>query len=77
MADSCVVERVHENGSDILVIHHPDGGFRRLIVLPSGSLIAADGADQAVVSQEQQHLAVTLGQDRYRIPQTMVAGNAQ
>lgn len=78
LADSCVVERVHENGSEILVIHHPDGGFRRLIVLPSGSLIAADGADQAVVSEEQQQLAVTLGQDRYRIPQALlVAGNAQ
>ncbi len=73
-AEDCVLERVHEGGADVLVIHHPDGGFRRLIVLPSGGLIAADGADQAQVSEEQGNLVVSLGQDRYRIPQALLAG---
>ena len=59
------------------MLHHPDGSFRRLVVLPSGGLIAADGADQAVVSEEQGMFAVTLGQDRYRIPQVPEAVNAQ
>lgn len=77
LTEDCILERVHENGADMLVLHHPDGGFRRLIVLPSGGLIAADGADQAQVSVEQGIFAVSLGQDRYRIPQTMVAESAQ
>lgn len=77
LAQDCVVERVHEAGADILVLHHPDGGFRRLIVLPSGGLIAADGAAQAQVEQQQGVFTVTLGQDRYRIPQALVAGHAQ
>ncbi|MXO72339.1 hypothetical protein [Alteraurantiacibacter buctensis] len=75
--DECVVEQVHEGGGDVFVIHHTDGGFRRLVVLPSGGLIAADGADQAVVSEEQGLLAVTLGQDRYRIPRALLAGEGQ
>lgn len=76
-AEDCLVEREHENGADVLVLHHPDGSFRRLAVLPSGGLIAADGADQAVVIEEQGMFAVTMGQDRYRIPQASVASNAQ
>lgn len=72
-AEDCVVERVHEAGSDILVLHHPDGGFRRLIVLPSGGLIAADGAATAEVIEQQGMFEVTLEQDRYRLPQALVA----
>lgn len=76
-AEGCLVERVHEAGSDILVLHHPDGGFRRLIVLPSGGLIAADGAATAEVTEQQGVFEVTLEQDRYRVPQALVARNAQ
>lgn len=76
-AENCVIERVHEAGSDILVLHHPDGGFRRLIVLPSGGLIAADGAAQAEVTEQQGVFEVTLEQDRYRVPQDLVARDAQ
>lgn len=74
-AQDCLLERVREGGADILVLHHPDGGFRRLIVLPSGGLIAADGADQAQVSEGQDGFSVALGQDRYHIPQALVAGD--
>lgn len=76
-AEDCVVERVHEGGADILVLHHPDGGFRRLIVLPSGGLIAADGAATADVGEQNGVFEVTIEQDRYRVPQSLVAGNAQ
>ena len=75
--DECVVERVHEAGADILVLHHPDGAFRRLIVLPSGGLIAADGAAQAQVIDGDGAFEVTIEQDRYRVAKALVAGNAQ
>ena len=41
----CSVERSEQNGDPVLIVHHPDGGFRRFTVLDDGeSLTAADGA---------------------------------
>ncbi|MCX7676287.1 MAG: hypothetical protein N2Z59_02805 [Alteraurantiacibacter sp.] len=37
LAPVCTVERVVENGRLMLVIHHEDGGFRRLSVQTDGS----------------------------------------
>jgi len=65
----CLVERERVEGTITLVIHHPDGGFRRLLVPQDGSpLVAADGADGAVIVPQGDALAVTLGSDRYLLP---------
>ncbi|AUX70050.1 hypothetical protein CHX26_11635 [Porphyrobacter sp. HT-58-2] len=56
------------------VLHHPDGGFRRLTLDPaSGELAARDGADPFVVERVADGLLqIALGADRYRIPQSML-----
>ncbi|GGA04902.1 hypothetical protein GCM10010923_13050 [Blastomonas marina] len=61
----CVVER---KGNDV-VLHHPDGGFRRFVLDPGGGgLVAADGADSSSQRIEGDWLLLTVGGDRYRIP---------
>jgi hypothetical protein len=74
LADLCILERVRAEGATSLVIHHPDGAFRRFIVLPGESgLIAADGADNATVIEQDGAFAVTVGQDRYVVPLAMIS----
>ncbi|WP_313534605.1 hypothetical protein [Sphingomonas sp.] len=58
----CTVER---EGS-ILILHHPDGGFRRLSV-QSNVLTAADGAELASVTRSADATEVTVGGMRYRL----------
>jgi hypothetical protein len=67
------VERVQGPEGTTLTIHHPDGGFRRLLVATDGrGVIAADGADQAVVSVvADNRIEVALAGDRYRLPATV------
>ena len=50
------------------MIHHPDGGFRRLALAEGGGLIAADGADEAMVAVTDGIAEVTLAGSRYRLP---------
>ena len=58
----CTVER---DGST-LILHHPDGGFRRLQV--QGNVIAAaDGAEVASVTHPAGATEVTIGGMRYRL----------
>lgn len=65
----CLVERVREGDSRILVVRHPDGGFRRLELLPDGGGVTAfDGADRVEQSFQGNMLAVAVGGDRYRFP---------
>lgn len=63
----CTLERVGE-GAEFL-IHHPDGGFRRLLETPEG-VVSADGADTVVVLQNisHAHLEIEVGGDRYKLP---------
>jgi hypothetical protein len=78
LAEDCVIEKVRAEGATNLIIHHPDGGFRRFIVLPGETgLIAADGADAATVVEQDGAFAVTVGQDRYVVPQALIAADAQ
>lgn len=66
LAPVCVLERAGEN----FVLHHPDGGFRRLSRDPAtGALAPRDGAD-ALVPEEgaADTVSFALGTDRYRIP---------
>ncbi|UYY78218.1 hypothetical protein [Sphingomonas sp. R1] len=58
----CTVER--DGGT--LILHHPDGGFRRLQV--QGNMItAADGAEVASVTHPAGATEVTIGGMRYRL----------
>ena len=76
-ARDCAVEQVREGGSLMLVVRHPDGGFRRFDVLTDGhGLATADGADQAQVAVHGAGIEVAVGPDRYRFPAT-IAGDAQ
>jgi len=69
----CTVER--EQGADglILTVRHPDGAFHRLLVTKDGrGVIAADGAEKAVVTVlSKDSIEVALGGDRYRLPATV------
>jgi hypothetical protein len=50
------------------VIHHPDGGFRRLALVEGGGLAAADGADEPTVTVTDGMAEVSLAGSRYRLP---------
>lgn len=65
----CTVERVRGTGAGVLVIRHPDGGFRRLLESGDGSFETADGAQRAVVTPGPGYAGVAVGQDRYRLPE--------
>jgi hypothetical protein len=64
----CTLERV--TGSDALVLHHPDGGFRRVSRDPAtNALTALDGAEPLVPQPRNgDAVAFTIGADRYRVP---------
>ena len=64
---TCAVESQIVPGGTILVIRHPDGGFRRFEI--EGDLVrTADGVDPAVVTVLPDATEVVVGSDRYRLP---------
>lgn len=66
-AEVCTLETVA--GTPQIIIHHPDGGFRRLNYDPAaGTLAPFDGAEPLVMEQGEGVLQVAIGPDRYRIP---------
>lgn len=68
-APDCAVERGVQDGDKVLIVRHPDGGFRRFVVLKDGrGLAAADGADVAQIAIADNLLEVSVGQDKYRFP---------
>jgi len=73
---SCTVERRQTGDGLMLVIHHPDGGFRRLLVTTDGrGVVTADGAEEAQVSVvDPGTIEVAVGDDRYRLPATVKGG---
>jgi hypothetical protein len=72
-ANDCAVEQSAGKDGTILTIHHPGGGFRRLMIATDGrGVVAADGAEAALVTPIKGDLIeVTLGGDRYRLPATV------
>lgn len=66
----CRVEPAKANGQSLLVVHHADGGFRRLRKVDDGrGVVAADGVEEARVRWlADGRLEVSLGGDRYRFP---------
>lgn len=69
----CTLDRERTAAGLVLTVRHPDGGFRRLLVTGDGrGVIAADGAEQAVVTPlGDRGIEVALGGDRYRLPATV------
>ncbi len=69
----CTLEQVA--GAQGIVIHHPDGGFRRLSRdLATGALAPLDGAEPLVPQPgEGGALHFTIGADHYRIPPDLLA----
>ncbi len=71
MEKLCSVERsATAQGDLILIIHHPDGGFRQLKVTRDGrGVVVADGASDATVTVLDNHeIEVAVEQDRYHLP---------
>ncbi len=68
----CTLERVA--GTQQFVLHHPDGGFRRLTRdLATGALAPLDGADPLMSAADApEALQFAIGQDRYRIPRALL-----
>lgn len=72
----CEIERAETTRGVVLTVRHPDGGFRRLLVTTDGrGVVAADGAEPAVVTLiGTEEIEVAIGEDHYRLPATMKAG---
>lgn len=67
-AKDCAIERSRDGGTYKMILRHPDGGFRRLEVDASNTIVSADGADAAEIVLNGAVADVTVGEDRYRIP---------
>ncbi len=59
-----------EQAGDMLIVHEPDGAFRRFRKVDDGrGVVAADGMEDAHVAWVADGvLEVTVGQDRFRFP---------
>ena len=65
----CMVERTTAGETQVVVVRHANGGFRRFEQLPGGAGLAAfDGADVVKQTLEGDTLVVEVGGDRYRFP---------
>lgn len=69
----CTLDRSTSAAGLILTMRHPDGAFHRLLVTKDGrGIVAADGAERAVVSViGDDRIEVALGGDRYQLPATV------
>lgn len=67
---NCRIERTQTEEGLVITLRHPDGGFRRVLVVKDGrGVVPADGAEPAqVVLTGQNQIDVTIGHDRYRLP---------
>jgi hypothetical protein len=72
------VERSAQNGEPVVIVHHPDGGFRRFTVLDGGKSVgAADGAEALAVASNDERVDVSVDGDRYRFPAKMLSDAAK
>ena len=68
-SEECTMERATVDGSSILVVRHPDGGFRRFeLGVPGRGIVTADGVEQAAAERGDGVIEVRVGADRYRLP---------
>ncbi len=72
-APTCGLDHMPTRRGMVLVLRHPDGGFRRLLVTKDG-IVAADGAETAKVTPiDKGMIEVALGANRYRLPATIAS----
>lgn len=66
----CTTEQIVSDEGKILVIRHPDGGFRRFDILTDGrGLAPADGFDETQITVlDDGFIEVRSGDDKYRLP---------
>ena len=63
------MERQDVDGQRILIVRHPDGGFRRFeLGVPGRGIITADGVEQAEITRSEGRVEVRVGADRYQFP---------
>lgn len=72
---SCTLERGTQDGKAMVVVHHPDGGFRRLVA-SEGGYVTADGSDQVAIERNGKDTEVTVGDDHYLFPPQPGSGPA-
>jgi hypothetical protein len=67
---NCTTEQIAGSEGKILVIRHPDGGFRRFDILTDGrGLAPADGFDETKITlMDDGMIEVSSGDDKYRLP---------
>jgi hypothetical protein len=75
---NCTTEQIAGSEGKILVIRHPDGGFRRFDILTDGrGLAPADGFDETRISLlSDGMIEVSSGDDKYRLPAQIKGQNA-
>lgn len=75
-SDACTLEQVA--GTQQIVLHHPDGGFRRLARdQAAGTFAPLDGAEPLVPqSGDEGAVQFAIGADRYRIPSALLEPSA-
>ncbi len=64
----CKIDKAQANGKDLWIVRHPDGGFRRFVIVEQqdGAHIgAADGAFEVQTKRVGPNLEVKVGEDRY------------
>lgn len=68
-ANDCRQEVTRRDGEEIWVVRHPDGGFRRFVIIDNGTRIAtADGVQEVEAHRVGAMLEVRVDEDRYRFP---------
>ncbi|PNU05324.1 hypothetical protein [Novosphingobium guangzhouense] len=69
---ACSVERIEKGGRLTLIVHHPDGAYRRFAVKKDGSGVTTlDSATPPRVRLAGDRLDVLVGTDRYLFPATV------
>ena len=74
-ATVCEEERLSSADGVVLIVRHPDGGFRRFNVLTDGrGLEAADGSEKAKIEiVEDNKIMISVGADQYVLSARMKA----
>jgi hypothetical protein len=69
----CDRELIKDEVGLSLMLRHPGGGFRRLLIMTDGrGVIAADGSEPAIVQTLGTNMIeVSIDGDRYRLPATV------
>ncbi|MBW8754667.1 MAG: hypothetical protein JF595_11045 [Sphingomonadales bacterium] len=68
-APACTREVTKGADGEVWVVRHPDGGFRRFVLIDKGTRIAtADGAEEVQTDRRGAELEVRVARDRYLFP---------